>query len=230
MTAFSAVEWLIAGRYLRAKKRESAVSVISVISFLGIALGVATLIIVMSVMNGFRKELLSKILGLNGHVIVQTLGGPMPDFDRVAASVRRIPGVTRAAPIVEGQVMASNRGANAGALVRGMRKEDLASLSVVSRTLSPGALAAFEGGDAVIVGARMATQLGLMPGDKVTLIGADGPVTPMGAAPRRKAYTVVGTFEIGMSEYDGLIVFMPFEQAQLYFKRDEPPSPPRSRR
>jgi lipoprotein-releasing system permease protein len=220
MTAFAAVEWLIAARYLRAKKRERTVSVISVISFLGIALGVATLIIVMSVMNGFRKELLSKILGLNGHVMAQAVRGEIEDYDAITQAIKQVPGVTRAAPLIEGQVMASANGRNQGALVRGMRPQDLAELDLVAKTLSPGALDKFEGGDAIIIGTRLMNAMGAMPGAKLTLIGADGPVTAGGATPRRKAYTVVGTFEIGMSEYDGSTVFMPFEQAQLFFKRE----------
>ena len=190
---FAAFEWVLAGRYLRARKRERTVSVISVISFLGIMLGVATLIIVMSVMNGFRTELLSKILGLNGHAIVQTFDG-IPDYDAAAAAIRAVPGVVRAAPLVDGQVMVRGpEGATTtGALVRGITKADLATLTVVSNTLTPGSLDAFEGGHAIIIGSRLADQMGLrlsdgrlVPGAKLTLIGADGPVTAVGPTTRR---------------------------------------------
>ena len=224
---FAAFEWLLAGRYLRARKQERTVSVIAVISFLGIMLGVATLIIVMSVMNGFRTELLSKILGLNGHAIAQTVTGEILDYERITANIRAIPGVTRAAAIVDGQVMVRGDGTTTGALVRGISKPDLATLTVVSNTLTPGALDAFEGGNSVIIGARLADQMGLRfpdgtltPDAKVTLIGADGPVTAVGPTTRRKTYSVVGTFSIGMSEYDQLIIFMPIEQAQLYFRKE----------
>ncbi|MBL9011548.1 MAG: lipoprotein-releasing ABC transporter permease subunit [Alphaproteobacteria bacterium] len=225
---FAAFEWVLAGRYLRARKRERTVSVISVISFLGIMLGVATLIIVMSVMNGFRTELLSKILGLNGHAVVQTYDG-IPDYDAAAAAIRAVPGVVRAVSLVDGQVMVRGpEGATTtGALVRGISKADLATLTVVSNTLTPGSLDAFEGGHAIIVGSRLADQMGLrlgdgslVPGAKLTLIGAEGPVTAVGPTTRRKTYDIVGTFTIGMSEYDQLIIFMPMEQAQLYFRKE----------
>jgi lipoprotein-releasing system permease protein len=227
---FAAFEWLLAGRYLRARKKERTVSVIAVISFLGIMLGVATLIIVMSVMNGFRTELLSKILGLNGHAIAQPIGETMPEFDAATAAIRALPGVVRAAPLVDGQVMVrGSEGTTAtGALVRGIRKADLATLTVVSNTLTPGSLDAFQGGNAIIIGSRLADQMGLrlpdgtlVPDARLTLIGAEGPVTAVGPTTRRKTYNVVGTFTIGMSEYDQLIIFMPFEQAQLYFRKED---------
>lgn len=215
--AFAAFEWMIALRYLRAKRKESFVSVISGFSLIGIALGVATLIIVMSVMNGFRHELLSRILGLNGHVIVQGLGGNLDNFDQTAARVRAVPGVVRVAPIVDGQVMATSGGISSGALVRGMRRSDLETLTTVSNNLSPGALARFEGGDSVIIGSRLASKLGLAPGMDITLIAPRGNVTPFGTTPRVKTYSIAGTFNIGMSEYDETFIFMPLAEAQLYF-------------
>src|SRR5215471_6379669 len=136
---FSSFEWMVAARYLRAKRQESFVSVISGFSLVGIALGVATLIIVMSVMNGFRHELLKSILGLNGHITIQAIGGPLPNYDAVASRLRAVPGVTRAAPVVDGEVMASQNGVNSGVLVRGMQAGDLKTLTLVSKTLSPGA-------------------------------------------------------------------------------------------
>jgi len=214
---FSRFEWMLAGRYLRAKRTESFVSVISGFSLVGIALGVATLIIVMSVMNGFRHDLLSRILGLKGHIMVEGVDGALPDFDAVARQVRAVPGVTRAAPVVEGQVMATSNGASLGVLVRGMRREDLASMSVVSKTLSSGTLQRFAGGDSVIIGARLAERLRLAPGMAITLIAPRGNVTPFGVTPRIKTYRIAGTFRIGMSEYDQSYVFMPLEEAQLYF-------------
>ncbi len=214
---FAPFEWMIAARYLRAKRKEGFVSVISSISLIGIALGVATLIIVMAVMNGFRHELLSRILGLSGHVVVQGYGGELMHFDDVAAKVRAVPGVVRVAPVVDGQVMATSNGVSRGALVRGIRKDDLAKLTTVSKTLSPGSLARFQGGDNVIIGYRMAQQLGIGPGMTITLIAPKGNVTPFGTTPRVKTYTVAGVFNIGMSEYDSSFVFMPLEEAQLYF-------------
>jgi lipoprotein-releasing system permease protein len=214
---FSRFEWMLAGRYLRAKRAESFVSVISGFSLVGIALGVATLIIVMSVMNGFRHDLLSRILGLKGHIMVEGSTGALPDFDAVVRQVRGVPGVTRAAPIVEGQVMATTNGASLGVIVHGIRRDDLAKMTVVSSTLSDGALANFDGDDSVIIGARLADRLRLAPGMSITLIAPRGNVTPFGVTPRIKTYRIAGTFRIGMSEYDTSYVFMPLDQARLYF-------------
>ncbi len=214
---FSRFEWMLAGRYLRARRAESFVSVISGFSLVGIALGVATLIIVMSVMNGFRHDLLSRILGLKGHIMVEGSSGALPDFDAVVRQVRAVPGVTRAAPIVEGEVMATSNGASLGVLVRGMRRADLADMTIVSQTLSEGALARFAGGDSVIIGAGLAEKLRLAPGMPITLIAPRGNVTPFGVTPRIKTYTIAGTFRIGMSIYDQSYIFMPLDEAQLYF-------------
>ncbi len=218
---FAAFEWLIALRYLRPKRKDGYISVISILSLLGIMIGVAALIIVMSVMNGFRDELLAKILGLNGHVMVQSVQGNLPDFDAVAARVRKVPGVTRVAPIVNGQVMAASGGVTSGVIVRGMRRADLKAETAVSKTLSDGALARYQGGDSVILGARLADKLNVVPGMNVTLIAPRGNVTPFGVTPRVKTYSVAGTFKIGMSEYDQAFVFMPLKEAQLYFNTDD---------
>ena len=217
---FAAFEWMIALRYLRARRKEGFVSVISGFSLVGIALGVATLIIVMSVMNGFRHELLSRILGLNGHAVVQSFEGSLTQFDAATARVRAVPGVTRAAPIIDGQVMATSGGVSAGVIVRGMRKADLKSFTTVSNTLSEGALARYEGGDSVIIGARLADKLRLEPGMTITLIAPKGNITPFGTTPRVKTYTIAGTFRIGMSEYDQTFIFMPLDEAQLYFNME----------
>jgi len=215
--AFAPFEWLIALRYLRAKRQESFVSVISGFSLAGIALGVATLIIVMAVMNGFRHELLSRILGLNGHIIVQSSFGDVAQYDAMTARVRAVPGVVSATPIVDGQVMGTANGVSTGVLVRGIRREDLRALTTVSKTLSKGALARFEGGEAVIIGTRLADKLHVIPGTQITLIAPRGNVTPFGVTPRVKSYTIAGTFSIGMSEYDQTYMFMPLNEAQLYF-------------
>jgi len=214
---FAPFEWMLALRYLRAKRAESFISVISVISLVGIALGVATLIIVMAVMNGFRHELFTRMLGLQGHAIVRGLDGPLPNFDRIAQRVRAVPGVTSVAPIVNGEVMASANGINSGVLVRGMRTADLKGFTVVSSTLSEGALAHYGDGDSVIVGARLARNLRLAPGLEITLIAPRGNVTPFGTTPRIKTYKIAGTFDIGLSQFDSSFVFMPLDEAQLFF-------------
>ncbi len=215
--AFAPFEWMIALRYLRPKRREAFVSVISIISFVGIAVGVATLIIVMAVMNGFRHDLLSRILGLQGHVVVQGLEGNLANYDELAARIRAVPGVVNVTPAVDGQVMATAGGISSGVFVRGLRVGDLKAMSMVSRTLSDGALEHFHGGDSVIVGSRLAQRLRLVPGMQITLIAPRGNVTPFGVTPRVKSYTIAGTFNIGMSEYDQTFVFMPIEEAQAYF-------------
>jgi lipoprotein-releasing system permease protein len=214
---FSGFEWMVAARYLRAKRQESFISVISGFSLIGIALGVATLIIVMSVMNGFRAELLGRILGLNGHLIVQSITGSIPDYDALAGRIRMVPGVTNATPIIEGQVLVNTEGNSFGALVRGLESQDLKNLTAVSSTLSPGAMDGFDEGDSVILGARLAEKLGLVPGMMVTLVAPKGAVTPFGTTPRVKAYRVAGIFRIGMSEYDQTFIFMPLKEAQAFF-------------
>jgi lipoprotein-releasing system permease protein len=216
---FSGFEWLVAGRYLRSKRREGYISFISVLSLLGIALGVATLIIVMSVMNGFRAQLLGRILGLNGHAIVQSFGG-LSDYDAITQRIRAIQGVTTAFPIIEGQVLVNAEGASRGALVRGIKSEDLRGLTEVSSTLSPNALESFDDGESVITGGRLAQQLGLVPGMTITLIAPKGDVTPFGSTPRIKTYRLAGTFNVGMSEYDQTFIFMPLMEAQLFFGLD----------
>ena len=218
---FAPFEWMIAARYLRAKRQESFISVISLFSLLGIALGVATLIIVMSVMNGFRVELLRSILGLSGHMTVQSQMGNLADYDAVAKRIRTVDGVVSATPIVDGQVMASQNGANAGVLVRGVRREDLAKVTVLTEKLSPRALQFFEGDESVIIGQGLANKLGLRLGADITLIAPRGNVTPFGTTPRIKTYRVIGTFRIGNTLYDNNYVYMPLEEAQLYFSTGE---------
>ncbi len=212
---------MIAARYLRAKRQESFISVISLFSLIGIALGVATLIIVMSVMNGFRVELLRSILGLSGHITVQSQMGNLADYDAITQRMKAIPGVTRAVPIVDGQVMASQNGATSGVLVRGIRRADLANVNVLVEKISPRALQYFEGDESVIIGQGLANKLGLRLGGDITLISPRGNVTPFGVTPRIKTYHVIGTFRIGNTLYDNNYIFMPLGEAQLYFNTGE---------
>ncbi len=218
---FSAFERMVAWRYLRSRRKEAFISVIAGFSFVGIMLGVATLIIVMAVMNGFRTELISRILGMNGHVIVQPLDGPLTDYADLAARFSAVPGVTLAIPTVEGQVLAQGIGdASTGALVRGVRADDLSKMKSISEHIVSGDLVGFASGSGIAIGSRMADQLGVSVGGTVTLTSPNGDVTPLGMNPRIKAYTISAIFEIGMSEYDATIIFMPLEEAQLYFNAD----------
>ena len=195
---FSAFERMVAMRYLRPRRKEGFVSVIAGFSFLGIALGVATLIIVMSVMNGFREELMSRILGLNGHLTVTSTEGPMTDYDVVVAEIDDIPLVVRATPYIEKQVMATRDDQALGAIVRGMTAEDLSAHPIIASTVTPGAFDEFHGIDVAIIGTRMAERLGAFVGDTITLISPQGTTTVMGNVPRMKTYRIVGVFEIGM--------------------------------
>ncbi|MFW6077518.1 MAG: lipoprotein-releasing ABC transporter permease subunit [Hyphomicrobiales bacterium] len=219
---FSAFERLVARRYLRARRREGFISVIAGFSFVGIMLGVATLIIVMAVMNGFRGELLDKVLGYNGHATAYSaIGERITEFDRDVEALREVPGVVRAIPFVEAQVMASTQRANSGALVRGMREADLKALDSINNERLVGSLDDFDVPGGVAVGYRLANKHGLAVGDSVTLISPEGPVTIMGSAPRMRAFEVVAIFEIGMSEYDSSVVYMGLEDAQEYFMSED---------
>src|ERR1700739_1848874 len=182
--AFAPFEWMIALRYLRAKRQESFISVISGFSLVGIALGVATLIIVMSVMNGFRVELLKSILGLSGHVTIQSELGNLSNYDAVEARILKVPNVVRATPIVDGKVMASQNGEKDVAIVHGVRRQDLAKITDLADKLRAGSLPYSQGDDAVIVGSGLAMKLGLRVGGEVTLFAPEGNVTPFGVTPR----------------------------------------------
>jgi len=218
---FSAFERMVAWRYLRSRRKEAFISVIAGFSFIGIMLGVATLIIVMAVMNGFRTELISRILGINGHMIVQPIDGPLNNYPELATKFSGVKGVTMAIPMVEGQVLAQGVGdSSTGALVRGIRADDLSKMKSVSGHIQSGDLVGFASGSGVAIGSRMAGQLGITVGGTITLTSPNGDVTPLGMNPRVKAYTVSAIYEIGMSEYDATIIFMPLEEAQLFFNAE----------
>jgi len=216
---FSPFEWMLALRYLRPRRKEAFISVIAVFSFLGIMLGVATLVVVMAVMNGFRAELLDKILGINGHIIVQPIEKELTDYDAVTKRIAEVPGVRAAIPIIEGQALASgSTSGGSGVLVRGLRGPDLLSMQKISGSVEDGGgLIDFDESGGVAIGTGLAQLLGVAIGDKIMLISPRGAVTPFGTSPRVKSYPVVAIFEIGMSEYDQTYVFMPLKEAQLYF-------------
>ena len=214
---FSPFEWMLAGRYLRARRKEGFISVIAGFSFLGIMLGVATLIIVMAVMNGFRRDLFSKIMGLNGHVIVQKIGEPFEDYADLSAKIAKVPGVVHAIPLIEGQVMVSSNVQALGGLVRGVDESSIKSLKLVADNITFGSIDGFDQQTGIAIGARLATSLRVNLGDNVTLVSPRGASTPFGTAPRSKPYQIAAIFELGMSEYDRMMIFMPLAEAQKYF-------------
>ena len=218
---FSRFEWLLASRYLRTRRREGFVSVIAGFSFIGIMLGVATLIIVLSVMNGFRKELLSKIVGVNGHIFLTPIERPLDDYREVALKLQAIPGVVKAVPMVEGQALASSPYGNNGVLARGITEADLKRVQAIAGNVRQGTLDGFDAATGVAIGTRLSETLQLRVGDSLTLVSPRGASTPFGTAPRIKAYPIVAVFEIGMTEFDGAFVFMPLPEAQAYFNRDD---------
>jgi len=216
---FGPFERAVAFRYLRARKGERFVSLIAWFSLVGIALGVATLIIVMSVMNGFRQELLGKILGLNGHIGAFALAGPLPNYEEIAARIRGVPGVTSATPVVEGQVLLTSEGGGArGGLARGISPENLRARAIIAGNIVAGSLDDFGGEDSIVIGQRLANAMGLRIGDRITLVSPQGRTTVFGSVPRLKAYVVVATFDVGMNEYDSSYVFLPLTAAQIYFQ------------
>ena len=219
---FSPFEWMLAMRYLRARRKEGFISVIAGFSFIGILLGVATLIIVMAVMNGFRNQLFEKILGLNGHVLVSKFAsaGPFDDYEQLAQKIKAIPGVKTAVPLIEGQVLVSSNIAGLGGFVRGMNEEGLRSLPLVSNNILMGSIENFDSQDGIAVGNRLASSLGVKLGDSITLISPRGAQTPFGTAPRSKLYRIAALFEMGMAEYDRTMLFMPLAEAKRYFNRD----------
>jgi lipoprotein-releasing system permease protein len=217
--AFAPFEWMLARRYLRARRKEGFISVIAGFSFLGIMLGVATLIIVMAVMNGFRNELFEKILGLNGHVLVHRIDAPFEDYDAAAKRLAAVPGVRTALPLIEGQAMISSSVNTLGALVRGVPGNGIRHLPLVADNLRFGSLDGFDDKDGIAIGQRLANMLRIKVGDSVNLVAPRGAQTVFGTMPRIKSYTVVATFELGMSEYDKTIVLMPLAEAQKYFSR-----------
>ncbi|MEO1190174.1 MAG: lipoprotein-releasing ABC transporter permease subunit [Pseudomonadota bacterium] len=215
---FGSFERMLALRYLRGRGREGFVSIVAIFSLGGIFLGVGTLIVVMSVMTGFRSELLGRILGVNGHLSVLGIAEPIQDYEAVAQRILSVPGVASATPIVENQVMATSEGRATGALVRGMGPDDLKARQEIAQAIVAGSLNDFTGEDAVAIGIRLAQRFGLTVGDPITLIAPEFTVTTIGQVPRIKTYRIVALFQVGQFEYDSSYVYMPLEAAQLFFR------------
>ena len=211
----SRYERMVARRYLLPGKGEGFIFLVATISLIAVALGVAALIIVMSVMNGFRAELFEKIVGLNGHAVVQGYNGQLSDWRQIADAAKRTPGVTSAVPLIEQPLMGTANGRFEGVLVRGMRAEDIRANQTISgnvlagdmRTLTPGS-------NRVAIGSRLADTLGLYPGGQITLWNPEGRSTVVGTVPREVTYTVGAVFDVGINDYDKAYVVMPIEDAQ----------------
>ena len=214
---FSKFERMVAGRYLRAKRKEGFISVISAFAFTGIALGVATLIIVMSVMNGFRAELIGRILGINGHVsIIAKPDNPFNNYLQAVSDIEKFDEVKTVLPLIEKQILLSTPRSAEGAMVRGITKDDLLKKDILRNAVITVDMEEFKD-ENVILGRRLANKMGIFEGDEITLISPNGKVTAFGSVPRMKTYKVIGTFEVGMYEYDSGFIFMPLDSAQLYF-------------
>ncbi|MEM6810970.1 MAG: lipoprotein-releasing ABC transporter permease subunit [Pseudomonadota bacterium] len=214
---FSPFERLMAGRYLRARKAEGFVSVIAGFSFLGILLGVATLIIVMSVMNGFRAELVNRILGLNGHLNVYALQGPLENYMSFVGKLENIDGVASVRPMIEGQVLITVNGVASGAMVRALEREDFATKPIISDSITQGTLTDFKD-EQVAIGVNMAQRLNLRVGDQVTLLAPKGKTSPFGTIPRSRSYEIGLIFDVGMYEYNNGYIYMSLGSAQQFFQ------------
>lgn len=215
---FSSFEWSVALRYLRARRSDKFISVIAGFSLGGICLGVMVLIVVMSVMNGFRVELLGRVLGVNGHVMVYGYDGELRDYDAMTDRIRAVDGVVRAYPMIEGQVMATNQNNAAGAVLRGVTRASLIENEYIGPNIIEGSLDGFDDGRMIAIGVQMAQRLNVRVGENLTLISPQGTATPFGTAPRIMAYEVTAIFEVGVYDYDNAFVFMPLVEAQIYFK------------
>jgi lipoprotein-releasing system permease protein len=219
---FGPFERAVAGRYLRARRGGRFVCVIATFSLVGIALGVATLIIVMSVMGGFKVDLLNRIIGLNGHLGIYAMGKPLTDYQAIASKISRIPDVISEIPLVEGEALfTTDRGGGTGGLVNGISPADLRKLPAVAKNIKAGSLDDFKGDDAIAIGIGLAQRLGLGIGSQITLVSPEGAATAFGTVPRVRAYSVVAIFQIGMNEYDSSYVFLPLHEAQVFFQHPD---------
>ncbi len=220
---FGTFERLVAGRYLRARKGERFVSIIAIFSLIGIALGVATLIVVTSVMSGFQSELERRALGVNGHVSIEAYAGDaIAGYGPLLARMRAAPGVTSVLPVLDGQALLStNRGGASGGLVRGVTSADLRDLHAISDHIVAGSLDGFVGDDAIVVGIGVATKNQLRVGDSITVISPQGAATAFGTVPRVRAFKIVAIFDAGLSDYNNAVVFLPLPMAQIFFQKPD---------
>jgi lipoprotein-releasing system permease protein len=216
---FGAFERMLALRYMRARRHRFLPSAIAGLSVTGIAVGVMALIVVMSVMNGMGSELMSKIIGVNGHFFLQSIETPMSDYKPLTESLEKIPGVVMAIPMVESAAGISSQTQQTGALVRGVSEADLKRLPGIVGNVRQGTLDGFDTTGGIAIGQRLADNLGVRVGDKVSLLTAKGAQTPFGVTPRMKSYPVTAIFQFGLSDFDQLFVFLPLEEAQAFFNK-----------
>jgi lipoprotein-releasing system permease protein len=218
---FGPFERMVAGRYLRARKGERFVSIIAIFSLIGIALGVATLIVVTSVMSGFQVELVSRILGVNGHVTAEAYAGQKLDnYQALVGQVRSLPDIASVTPVLDGQALLSTEGGGArGGLVRGISLEDLRALHPISDNIIAGSLANFTGDDAIVIGVALANTYRLRIGSSLTVISPEGAATAFGTIPRVRAYKVVAIFDAGLNDYNSSVAFLPLPAAQVFFQK-----------
>ncbi|MCB1389775.1 MAG: ABC transporter permease, partial [Rhodobacteraceae bacterium] len=225
---FAAFEWQIAWRYLRARRAEGGVSVMTVISLIGVALAVFALIATLAVRSGFRAEFVDTILGANAHATIYYTSSVTPtgqmsrtidDYDAVAQRVSAVPGVTHAAPLVKGQVMASNRGRSTGVEVFGIRTADLLAIPRIAHSdRARGDIGRFEEG--IAIGEGVARELQVQVGDRIRIISPEGAQTAFGTSPRVNSYEVVYIFSAGRYDIDRTRAYLPFAEAQTFFNRD----------
>jgi lipoprotein-releasing system permease protein len=215
---FSRFEWVLAARYLRSRRRDTFISVISALTLIGVALGVATLIVVMSVMNGFRDELLTKILGLNGHFTAYPIDAKFTDYDQTAMKLEKVNGVLFAIPYVEGQALASGQQESTGVSVRGISAASIDKLKLLKQGAVLGGWDQWDQSKGIAIGQRLAEKLGVTIGDPVTIVNPNGANTPFGKTPQIRSYPVNVIFNLGMVEFDSFYIYMPMQQAQSYFK------------
>ena len=224
-TPFGAWERALAFRYLKARRKNGGIALIAGISFTAVTLAVAALIIVMSVMNGFRSEIVSRMVGFNGHIYVQGPGTGAPTREGLIARLKAVPGVVQVMPVVQAQALVMGPGQVTGAVVRGVRAEDVKGSALIAHNIKDGSLKGYgegeDGGEMILMGAGMSSRLSVAAGDSVSVVSPSGASTPFGTTPRRKDYTIGGVFNVGLTQYDAAFIYMPLEQAQLLFGRGD---------
>lgn len=209
-------------RYLKAKRKQAFISVITLISVAGIMVGVMALIVVLSVMNGFRADLMSKILGVNSHLVVLSYGGAYEDYEKIGEEIGRTEGVVASTPFIYSQVMVNSMGSVSGAVLRGLSTRTAGKVIGIERMIKQGTLFSLdkthEGFPAIIVGSELSRQLGVLPGDKLTVVSPLGKLTPLGRVPNSRIYKVTALFDSGMYEYDATMVYVSLKEAQDFLE------------